>query len=44
MYFVATGEFPFEGPSFDDYKFQHTKIFAAPPRLIDPAFRIGWNQ
>jgi serine/threonine-protein kinase len=37
MYFVATGEFPFEGPSFDDYKFQHTKIFAAPPRLIDPA-------
>jgi tetratricopeptide (TPR) repeat protein len=37
LYFVATGEYPFEGPSFDDYKFQHTKIFAAPPRLIDPA-------
>ncbi len=36
IYFTATGEFPFEGPSFDDYKFQHTKIFAAPPRLIDP--------
>ncbi|HMK35264.1 MAG TPA: protein kinase [Desulfomonilaceae bacterium] len=36
MYFIATGEFPFEGPSFDDYKFQHSKIFAAPPRLIEP--------
>ncbi len=36
IYFAATGEFPFEGPSFEDYKFQHTKIFAAPPRLIDP--------
>ena len=36
IYFMATGEFPFEGPSLEDYKFQHTKIFAAPPRLIDP--------
>ena len=35
-YFVATGEFPFEGPGVEDYKFQHNKIFAAPPRLIDP--------
>jgi len=34
MYFTATGEFPFEGPAFDDYKFQHTRVFAAPPRLI----------
>jgi tetratricopeptide (TPR) repeat protein len=36
IYFVATGEFPFDGPSMEDYKFQHNKIFAAPPRLIDP--------
>ncbi len=35
MYYVVTGDYPFEGPSFDDYKFQHTKIFPAPPRLID---------
>jgi serine/threonine protein kinase len=37
MYCIVTGEHPFEGPSFDDYKFQHTKIFPAPPRLINPA-------
>ena len=27
-YFILTGEFPFEGPAFDDFKFQHTRIFA----------------
>lgn len=37
IYFTATGEFPFEGPAFDDYKFQHTRVFAAPPRLINSA-------
>jgi len=37
MYCIVTGEYPFEGPAFDDYKFQHTKIFPAPPRLINPA-------
>jgi tetratricopeptide (TPR) repeat protein len=37
MYFAATGELPFEGPGFDDFKFQHTRIFAAPPRLINPS-------
>ncbi|MGO9566749.1 MAG: protein kinase domain-containing protein [Desulfomonilaceae bacterium] len=36
IYFLATGEFPFDGPAMEDYKFQHNKIFAAPPRLIDP--------
>ncbi|AFM22827.1 protein kinase domain-containing protein [Desulfomonile tiedjei] len=36
IYYMATGEYPFEGPAFDDYKFQHIRIFAAPPRLIDP--------
>jgi serine/threonine protein kinase len=35
IYFTATGEYPFEGPAFDDYKFQHTRVFAAPPRLIN---------
>lgn len=34
IHLLVTGEYPFEGPSFDDYKFQHSKIFAAPPRLI----------
>jgi len=37
IYFATTGEFPFEGPTFDDYKFQHTRVFAAPPRLINSA-------
>jgi len=37
MYFTFTGELPFEGPGFDDFKFQHTRIFAAPPRLINPS-------
>jgi len=37
MYYMVTGDYPFEGPKLDDYKFQHTKIFAAPPRLIDPS-------
>jgi len=36
MYCIVTGEYPFEGPAFDDYKFQHTKVFPAPPRLINP--------
>ncbi|MBI5250537.1 MAG: tetratricopeptide repeat protein [Desulfomonile tiedjei] len=36
IYFMATGEYPFDGPALDDYKFQHIRIFAAPPRLIDP--------
>jgi tetratricopeptide (TPR) repeat protein len=35
-YFILTGELPFEGPAFDDFKFQHTRIFAAPPKLISP--------
>ncbi len=37
VYYMATGEYPFDGPAFDDYKFQHLRIFAAPPRLIDPS-------
>lgn len=37
LYFMATGEYPFEGPSFEDYKFGHTKMIAAPSRLANPA-------
>ncbi len=37
LYFMATGEYPFEGPSFEDYKFGHTKMIAAPARLANPA-------
>ena len=36
LYFMVTGEYPFEGPSFDDYKFQHTRIMATPPKLSNP--------
>ena len=36
IYELVTGEPPFEGPSFEDYKFQHTKVFPAPPRLTNP--------
>jgi len=37
IHWAVTGEFPFEGPTFEDFKFQHTKIFAAPPRLVNPS-------
>ncbi len=37
IYELVTGEPPFEGPSFEDYKFQHTKVFPAPPRLTNPS-------
>jgi len=36
MHYTIAGDYPFEGPAFDDYKFQHTKIFPAPPRLMNP--------
>jgi tetratricopeptide (TPR) repeat protein len=36
MYFMATGDYPFEGPSFEDYKFGHTKMNPAPARLVNP--------
>ena len=38
---MVTGEFPFEGPTFDDFKFQHTRIIATPPRLTNPDLP-GW--
>jgi tetratricopeptide (TPR) repeat protein len=37
IHWAVTGEYPFEGPTLEDFKFQHTKIFAAPPRLINPS-------
>lgn len=36
MYAMLTGMVPFDGPSIEDYKFQHTKIFPSPPRLANP--------
>lgn len=36
IYEMVTGESPFEGPSFEDFKFQHSKVFPAPPRLTNP--------
>lgn len=32
---MVTGEYPFEGPAFDDFKFQHMRIHAAPPSSIN---------
>jgi len=32
---MVTGEYPFEGPTFDDFKFQHMRIHATPPSAID---------
>jgi len=36
MYFALTGEYPFEGPEFEDYKDQHLRRQAAPPRVLNP--------
>jgi serine/threonine-protein kinase len=36
LYYIVAGEFPFEGPGFDDFKFQHAKVFPPPPRLANP--------
>jgi tetratricopeptide (TPR) repeat protein len=32
LHYMLTGTHPFEGPAFDDYKFQHTRIPAKPPK------------
>ncbi len=37
MYEILANEAPFEGPDFEDYKMQHSKVFPAPPRLINQA-------
>jgi len=36
IYVMLTGMLPFDGPSLEDFKFQHTKIFPSPPRLANP--------
>ena len=36
-YLMVTGELPFEGPDPEDYRFQHTKVFPAPPSLVNPS-------
>ncbi len=36
LHYLFTGDYPFEGPTFEDYKFQHGKIYAAPVRLVNP--------
>lgn len=36
LHYLLSGVFPFEGPSFEDYKFQHSKIYPAPVRLVNP--------
>jgi tetratricopeptide (TPR) repeat protein len=35
LYHMVTGVPPFDGPLFADYKFQHTGILPAPPRLVN---------
>ncbi len=41
MYYLVAGHPPFEGPAFEDFKFQHTKVAATPPRMVDPSVP-GW--
>lgn len=36
LHYMFSGEYPFEGPAFEDYKFQHNKIYPAPVRLVNP--------
>jgi serine/threonine protein kinase len=36
LHYMVTGRFPFEGPAFEDFKFQHTRIIATPPKLTNP--------
>ncbi len=36
MYFAATGEYPFAGPTLLDYKLQHRTVHATPPKLVNP--------
>ena len=36
MYFAATGEYPFTGPTLLDYKLQHRTVHATPPKLVNP--------
>jgi tetratricopeptide (TPR) repeat protein len=43
MYQILAGEAPFEGPDFEDYKMQHSKVFPAPPRLINQALE-SWLE
>jgi tetratricopeptide (TPR) repeat protein len=35
LYHMATGEPPFDGPLFADYKFQHTGMAPVPPRVVN---------
>ena len=34
-YHLAAGEFPFEGPSYDDYKFDHAQIVPPSPKALN---------
>ncbi|MEJ2716210.1 MAG: protein kinase [Deltaproteobacteria bacterium] len=35
IYLIVTGELPLRGPSFEDYKFQHGRMYPEPPRLMN---------
>ena len=37
IYLIVTGELPLRGPSLEDYKFQHGRVFPEPPRLVNPS-------
>lgn len=37
IYLIVTGELPLRGPSFEDYKFQHSRIFPEPARHVNPS-------
>jgi serine/threonine-protein kinase len=37
LFYLLAGQYPFHGPSFEDYKFQHGKVAAPSVRKINPS-------
>ena len=44
LYVMITGEYPFEGPAFEDFKFQHVRISATPPSLTNSTIPVWLDQ
>ena len=44
IYFMITGEYPFEGPGLSDYKLQHRTIPPTPLRSLNPQAPIWLEQ
>ncbi|MFH0821138.1 MAG: tetratricopeptide repeat protein [Pseudomonadota bacterium] len=44
MYRMLTGELPFKGPEFDDYKFEHARITAKAPSRLNADIPAWLNE